>query len=181
MRFVSILLGSVLLLNPLNSPAQDDRPQSWSSAYAEVFGIAGWYLLNYEYRNNWWAMRVGTSVWNGQEGYVLALPVSAMVIIDPASARTLEFGVGYVPSWGERSYDRNGSGHAPENLELYRFDHWPAFQFGYRSQPGPGRFLFRANLTVLNVSDIRELRGIYPLPDVHLWFGASIGYTIDND
>lgn len=165
------------MLRALSSTAQEPSERAWSSAYVELLGIAGWYSLNYEYRSGWWAVRGGLSAWNGQNGPVLATPISALVIVDPGSARTLEFGAGYVPSWGERTYDRNGSGHAAADLETYTFDHWPAFQFGYRSQSGPGRILFRANLTVMHMADVRARRGLYPAPDVQLWFGASLGYT----
>ncbi len=158
--------------------AQDQVALGWSSISVELLGMAGGYSLNYEYRSSQWAVRGGVTTWRGEESMVIGVPLSAHWIVDPSGNRSLEFGLGYVPSFGRRTYDRNGTGNAPNNPISYTFDQWPAFQFGYRSQPGPGRFLFRADLTMLNVSDIRKLMGKYPSPELTLWFGASFGYTL---
>ena len=154
------------------------------SAYAEYFGTGGLYSLNYEYRLRSAAFRVGAEAmnmyansYNNDRSLMTALPMSVLLLTNPQAGRTMEIGIGYTPTWGDRAYDRNEGTRKPKDVVAYNYDGFATMQIGYRWQPRYDAFLFRVDATFLYLSEAHDKKGGYRSSFMQPWFGLSLGYT----
>lgn len=184
MKPLAAALLVVAFLQCATMKAQDAKPGPMRSVYVEYFGTGGLYSLNYEYRIRSAAFRIGGEAmnmfannYNDDRSLMTAMPISLLLLTNPNAGRTMEVGVGYTPTWGARGYDRNEGTRKPADLVEYDYDGFPTVQIGYRWQPRQDALLFRADLTLLYLSEVHDARGGYKSSFLQPWFGLSLGYT----
>ncbi|HRH37137.1 MAG TPA: hypothetical protein PK760_02255 [Flavobacteriales bacterium] len=166
----------------ITSQAQDSvQTRHMQAAYVEFGGIAQAYSFNYEYRIGAFAARVGGGILNttqsttGSETVRVASAPIGILFISSEQGSAFELGIGYTPTWGDRSYNRNEGRRLPADIVSYSYDGIPNVQLGYRYQVRKG-FLFRVDFTGLYFSEAHDKEG-HDNSFLQPWGGLSLGYT----
>lgn len=176
-------LTFVLLAASLPCIAQDTtRSKLEHTVYFELLGTGGIYSLNYELRHGHLAVRaggeaVGMSSKANTVNTIWAVPLEILVLTTPHADRTAEFGIGYTPTFGPRSYTVNEGLRLPDVEVPYTYDAFPSLQIGYRSAPKDRRYIFRFDLTVLHLSKVYDNKGNHTSPRTQLWGGFCFGHV----
>jgi len=166
--FISICFNTYIA----NAQEIKDTNIKKNAIFIELAGNAPLYSLNYDrllFMKEKNTFNLSASIGVGSVGVsgVYSFPMELNFLIAPLSNR-LEIGLGYTPSFGNRTYVQSGIVYAKKN-----FDYDMLARLGYRYQTKYSRIFFRADFTPIIYHNYYDGGKLKVMP----WGGISVGLT----